>query len=73
MQPLMIEVFRTNVPDPASARNMIFALHGIYPDAGVTFDLEDVDKVLRIESAIVEESKVISLMEAAGYSCRILP
>lgn len=68
----MIEVFKTDVGHPADARNLVFRLLGLYPNGGITFDLEDCDKVLRVECASVCPKAVISLMEAAGFSCEIL-
>ena len=68
----MIEVFRTNVSEQAEARNLVFRLLGLYPSGGITFDLEDCDNVLRVESATVCPNAVISLVEACGFSCEIL-
>ena len=69
----MVEVFRTDIYAKTEAQAMIAMLSGIVPEAVITFDLEDCDKVLRIESPILEVSNVISLMQVHGYVCEILP
>ena len=68
----VVEVFRTDVCKPAQARRLVFALTAIFPTAGITFDLEDCDRVLRIEGFDVNPDEVISFMEAQGFSCGIL-
>ncbi|MBD3583166.1 hypothetical protein [Flavobacterium selenitireducens] len=68
----MVEIFRTDVTEPAQAEAMIARLRDYAPASSITFDLEDCDKVLRVESAILEVSAVISCMQAHGFECEIL-
>lgn len=46
----MIEVFKTNVQKAAQSRLMIKLLKVHFPASQINFDLDDCDKVLRIES-----------------------
>tara|TARA_A100000171_G_C2045362_1_gene102509 strand:+ start:318 stop:569 length:252 start_codon:yes stop_codon:yes gene_type:complete len=45
-----VEIFRTNVGGQQLANKVISGLNQIYPDYHINFDLEDCDKVLRIEN-----------------------
>lgn len=69
----MIEVFRTDVSGNAEAEAMIARLRDFTPNSSITFDLEDRDRILRVESALLEVSAVISCMQAHGHECEILP
>ncbi|RZJ64559.1 MAG: hypothetical protein EOO50_15260 [Flavobacterium sp.] len=68
----MVEVFRTNVDCRTNAHDMILRLLSLHPNSGITFDLEDCDRILRIENATLDCGQIISLMEAHGFSCEIL-
>jgi len=69
----MVEVFRTDVAQTAQADAMIAHLQQFSPNSSITFDLEDCDRILRIECAMLEVSAVISCMQAHGHACEILP
>jgi len=46
----IVEVFKTNVGNQHLAEKILSELNQLYPDYRINFDLEDCDKVLRIES-----------------------
>lgn len=46
----MVEVFKTNVNSMDKAKQVIDTLKNILPTAIINFDLEDVDKIIRIEN-----------------------
>lgn len=68
----MIEVFRTDVLENAQAHHLTNKLAGLLPHGMITFDLEDCDKVLRVESETICADAIISLMKANGFRCEIL-
>lgn len=68
----MIEVFRTNVACDSQAHWLSAQLRQIPNLRRITFDLEDCDKVLRIEGTNVEPDNIIGLLSAAGFSCTLL-
>lgn len=68
----MIEVFRTNVNSGEQAASVLGLLKGQWPEYSANFDLEDCDRILRIESAVIENDRIISLMYAHGYACEVL-
>ncbi|ALJ04856.1 hypothetical protein APS56_06845 [Pseudalgibacter alginicilyticus] len=45
-----VEIFKTNVTHNQLANKIIADLNQLYPNYNINFDLEDCDKVLRIES-----------------------
>lgn len=68
----MIEVFKTNVKRKKDAKTIIILLKRCFPKVQANFDLEDCDKILRIEAADIDELKIISLLESEGFDCGIL-
>ena len=69
---MTVEVFKTNVKSKAAARQLVTRLQLLFPDSRVNFDLEDCDRVLRIEGRDICSKKTISLLNADGYSCGVL-
>jgi len=69
----MIEVFKTNVDNKASAANLI-ALLRINFGYAVNFDLEDCDRILRVECTTgpVDAVAIIQLLHKAGFTAYIL-
>ncbi|WP_341835478.1 hypothetical protein WJU16_21600 [Chitinophaga pollutisoli] len=51
---------------------MIRALSGEFSVTMCTLDLEDCDKVLRVECLQMEEHQVISFVRDLGYQCAVL-
>lgn len=68
----MVEVFKTNVLEKRDSLRMIEKLSTIFPDACIHFDLEDCDKVLRIEASIILVAPIISTLNMHGFSCEPL-
>ncbi len=68
----MIEVFKTNVSNPQQADELIGLLHHILPGSTINFDLEDCDKILRIDHKLVEPTQVIALLADKGFRCAVL-
>ncbi|XCF04796.1 hypothetical protein ABI125_08645 [Tamlana crocina] len=46
----IVEIFKTDVNSEPLANEIVCGLNKLYPDCLISFDLEDCDKVLRIES-----------------------
>ncbi len=68
----MVEIFKTNITDESQARLVIQLLMEQWPYYQVNFDLEDCDHILRIEYSLVENEKIIRLLNMLGYSCETL-
>lgn len=65
----MVEVFKTNVTRKAVANRLIAQLALLFPGSRVNFDLEDCDKVLRVEGLDLCCEKIIALLKGEGYEC----
>ena len=68
----MVEIFKTNVFDQVEANELISTLMQQLPGCRINFDLEDCDKILRIEGEMAEIEKVRMLMIEYGYLCEVL-
>ena len=68
----MVEVFKTNVQEAISATMLIQCLSKHFATSRVTFDLDDCDKILRIEGLEICPKKVKDLVGAAGFECAVL-
>lgn len=71
----MVEVFRTNVEDPVDARMLLNRIHSMLDGYNANFDLQDCDKILRVEIAhgAVEAAKVMALLANRGFYAEVLP
>jgi hypothetical protein len=68
-----VEIFKTDVQEAARAKRVIAMLGRKHPDYLVNFDIEDVDKILRIESAATQINcvEIESLVADLGVFCKI--
>jgi len=69
---MIVEVFRTNVSDPATADSILHALRQSMQVVRVTFDLEDCDRVLRVEGKDVCVAHVAKVLSGVGFQCFLL-
>ncbi|WP_298714531.1 hypothetical protein [uncultured Chitinophaga sp.] len=68
----MIGIFKTNINTQKEKKLVIRALSGEFSVTMCTLDLEDCDKVLRVECLQMEEHQVISFVRDLGYQCAVL-
>ncbi|RWY52504.1 hypothetical protein [Mucilaginibacter gilvus] len=68
----MIEVFKTNVDDFSRSQVLAVLIETYFKALRVNFDLEDCDKVLRIEGPEFCPKKVIALLKLNGHHCEVL-
>lgn len=68
----MIEVFKTDVKKTGQAKKMLRILLASNPICRINFDLEDCDKVLRVEGQEFCPTRVIDLLKQNGHHCEIL-
>ena len=73
MENTVVKVFKTNINCKADAQKILSLLELNLHPLRVTVDLEDCDKVLRVESASCAETQVISLVNSSGFQCALLP
>jgi len=68
----MVEVFKTNIQERRQATALFEILSKHFPYFKINFDLEDCDKILRIEGDSIANERIISLINTNGYQCQIL-
>jgi len=68
----MIEVFKTDVQSVKQSKPLIRKLKSDIPCVCVNFDLEDCDKVLRVEGDDFSVEAIIKLLNKNGHHCEIL-
>jgi hypothetical protein len=68
----MVEVFKTNVRHKKQAKTLLGVLAKQFPLFRINFDLEDCDKILRVEGENIQQEKIACLVIENGYQCDIL-
>lgn len=68
----MVEVFKTNVKKPKQAKQVIAVLQQSLPGSKINFDLDDCDKILRIEGSALRVRTVETLVRETGFACNTL-
>jgi len=65
----MVEVFKTNVKYQDHAKMLIDQIQKIFIDYKVNFDLEDCDKILRIEGERFDPQAVMEVLRENNLVC----
>lgn len=68
----MITVFKTNVQKAMQAKKLVSYLLQHFPGNKINIDLNDCDKVLRVEGENFKEGKIMMLVRQTGFSCSLL-
>lgn len=68
----MVEVFKTNIQRKRAAAKIKMELLLRFPDCKINFDLEDCDRILRIESACSVGKKIEEEVIKNGFYCEEL-
>lgn len=66
---MIVEVFKTNVQKEADKNYIIAVIQTQFPDYKINFDLEDCDKILRIEGVDLQCDNIIDYVNCLGYTC----
>jgi hypothetical protein len=68
----MVEVFKTNIERERTAARIKLELLEQFPDCKINFDLEDCDRILRIESAVEIGKEIEEALIKKGFQCEEL-
>lgn len=70
----MIEIFKTNVTKKSASKRVKSKLLEVIPAAAINFDLDDCDRILRIqnENQNFDARQVVDMVEAMGFDCEVL-
>jgi hypothetical protein len=69
----MIEIFKTNVNSKRQSGRILKMLKRIFPNASFVFDLEDCDRILRVDR--IERMQIMNIRNEIinlGFICEIL-
>jgi len=68
-----VEIFKTDVQERVRANRVLAMLGKKHPDYLANFDIEDEDRILRVESTTTQINKVEieSLLAGIGVYCKI--
>ena len=67
-----VEVFKTNVARHSQAQVLVQLLSQNLPGCKINFDLEDCDRILRVEGKDCLPGVVIELVQRKGFFCQVL-
>ncbi len=67
-----VEVFKTNIIQQNDAIALLEILYKICPKHKINFDLEDCDKILRVEGIDINAGQIILFLESNGFQCTVL-
>jgi hypothetical protein len=67
-----IIIFSTDIANKTQVNDISAAICTLYPHSIVTVDLEDCDKVLRVEGNIPTSECIINLLSKLGFGCEEL-
>jgi len=68
----MVEVFKTNVHQKRQAKQVEKHLALEFPQHAINFDLEDCDRILRVEGAHIVPTQIIEALNQKGHECAVL-
>ena len=68
----MVEVFKTNVQHRELAEQLASILRERLDFSRINFDLEDCDKILRVEGKQICVDIIIEILNTHGLQCEIL-
>ena len=68
----MVEVFKTNIQRKRTAAKVKMELLLLFPECKINFDLDDCDRILRIESAVEVSGKIEEALKLKGFYCEAL-
>jgi len=69
----VIYVFKTSVEDEVDVNRLKPSLENFLGQSCWNFDLEDCDKILRVESLKHSASQIIEILRNSGFYCEELP
>ena len=69
---MTVEVFKTNITCIDQAERLACLLIGHFPETRIDFDLEDCDRILRVEDKQICVDTIIEILGKHGLECEVL-
>lgn len=71
---MKVEVLKTSVLHADEAKRIIDRIHATFINCHANFDLDDCDRILRVESdRAIQAADLISILNACGFDADVLP
>jgi len=69
-----VEIFKTNVRGKRNALYLVGEMNATFPNHKISIDLDDRDKVLRVESqkGKIKSTEIIRLLKQRNFHCEVL-
>lgn len=68
----LVLVFKTNVNELNELGLLESLFNKLFGNAHWNFDLEDIDKILRIEHSFISSAQIMNLLKEFGFDCEEL-
>ena len=68
----MVEIFKTNIDCECMAQKVEKIVMENFQNISINFDLEDCDRILRVEGEIIPSTKISTTVQNMGLICEIL-
>jgi hypothetical protein len=68
----MVEVFKTNVDNAVVAEQIRETIRKQFPRCKVNFDLEDCDRILRVQGTTICNESISKIVSSHGYDVELL-
>ena len=69
----MIEIFATNIRSIKDARIIEGLFSIVFPRLDVNFDLDDRDRILRVQSPVpIDSNSIIGYMRNLGFAAKVI-
>lgn len=71
---MMIEVFKTTISKKSEVKKVLLAIGNSNPNYKANFDLDDIDRILRIENpnGKVAIESITQIIQSLNHQCEIL-
>ncbi|AWK07396.1 hypothetical protein HYN56_09605 [Flavobacterium crocinum] len=66
---MIVEIFKTNVQKESEKDYIIAVLQSQFTDYKINFDLEDCDKILRVEGIDIQCDNIMDYVHCLGFTC----
>ncbi len=72
MKLIEIEIFKTDVKDAEDSNRVVKRLTTLFPESKINFDLDDCDRILRIEGRDFTAMQIKETVKELGFDCELL-
>lgn len=71
----MVEIFKTDVHDKVKSEKILSKLNKSFPTYIINFDLDDCDKILRVESnnGSIDIESILKIVRESSFKIELIP